>query len=268
MAVREPPASKRNRSWSRASICCGDKTTMRAAASSMARGIPSRRRQMDAMALALSSVGVKAGSTALRARRRVVWPRGQLTLREKPMPADPEERATAPGRWSRLARSAPHGSWRQSAAAATHEATSERARRRRRSGARSCPARAAAHGGVDCRAMRRARSALGSSRIPRTEAIVCGIRPGTESGVRSTNQTPSGNSFTRVAASRKASRVFPTPPAPTRVNSGDDATTAGNSWSSFRRPTKLVSSAGRLWRVAAGALGDGSATTSTAAMKR
>ena len=65
------------------------------------------------------------------------------------------------------------------------------------------------------------------SRIPRTVAIVCGIRPGT-SGARSTNQTPSGNSFTRLAASRRASRVFPTPPAPTRDTSGDDATAAVN----------------------------------------
>ena len=213
----------------------------------MARGIPSRRRQMDAMALALSRVGVKAGSTALRARRRVVWPRGQLTLRETPMPAHPEERATAPGRWSRLARSAPHGSWRQSAAAATHEATSERARRRRRSGARSCPARAAAHGGVNCRAMRRARSALGSREFPGRwrSSAVSGRAPRAASD-RPTRHRPEIHSRAWPRAARPAAFFRPRQHRP-ELDSGDDATTAGNSWSSFRRPTKLVSSAGRLW---------------------
>ena len=64
-AVRAPPVSRRNRSCNRASICAGDRTTTRAAANSIARGMPSSRRQMRAIASALSRVGLKVGSTPL-----------------------------------------------------------------------------------------------------------------------------------------------------------------------------------------------------------
>ena len=54
----------------------------------------------------------------------------------------------------------------------------------------------------------------------------------------------------QVRASRTASRVLPTPPAPVSDTNREDASNRGKSSELFRRPTKLVSSAGRLWRAA------------------
>ena len=58
--------------------------------------------------------------------------------------------------------------------------------------------------------------------MPSTVAIVWVTKSGAESGARSTHQTPSGKSFTRLDASRIARRVFPTPPAPVKVSSRVD----------------------------------------------
>ena len=151
------------------------------------------------------------------------------------------------GRRSRLTRPALHGSSRESATPARRGAEPRRARRRRRSGARSYPARAGAHDRAASSSRASRADRCGPSRTPRAVAIVCATRSGTESGARSTSQTPSAE-FAHEAhdASRTASRVFPTPPAPVSDSSRDDASTPGNSRSSFRRPTKLVSSAGRL----------------------
>ena len=54
-----------------------------------------------------------------------------------------------------------------------------------------------------------------------------------------------GEFVTRSDASRTASRVFPTPPAPVSDSSRDDLSTS-EARQLARRPTKLVSSAGRL----------------------
>ena len=53
-AVRLPPVSSRNRSFNRSLICSTDSTFSRAAASSIASGMPSRRRQISATVGALS----------------------------------------------------------------------------------------------------------------------------------------------------------------------------------------------------------------------
>ena len=60
-----------------------------------------------------------------------------------------------------------------------------------------------------------------------------------------TSHTPSRNARRSPAAARSASRVLPTPPTPVSVTSRDPASSRLTSASSPRRPTKLVSSAGR-----------------------
>ena len=63
-AVRSPVVRSRNRSASRAPICSTDSARTRAAASSMARGIPSSARHSVATAPALSSLTANPGSEA------------------------------------------------------------------------------------------------------------------------------------------------------------------------------------------------------------
>ncbi|MDT5328320.1 MAG: hypothetical protein QOF25_5472, partial [Mycobacterium sp.] len=62
-AVRAPPVSNRKRSCRLSRISFSDKTRTRAAASSIASGTPSRRRQISVAAAQLSSVRRKSGRT-------------------------------------------------------------------------------------------------------------------------------------------------------------------------------------------------------------
>ena len=82
-------------------------------------------------------------------------------------------------------------------------------------------------------------------RSSRALATVCGSSCGSWRAASSTNHTPSGNVRRTSAAIRSASRVFPTPPTPVRVSIRLLASSRRVSASSRRRPTKLVSSAGR-----------------------
>ena len=61
-AVRLPPVSSLNLSSRRSAICAGVNNLTRAAANSIARGIPSRREQIWAMDEAFSSVSLKRDS--------------------------------------------------------------------------------------------------------------------------------------------------------------------------------------------------------------
>ncbi|HXL96168.1 MAG TPA: hypothetical protein VN969_45235 [Streptosporangiaceae bacterium] len=63
-AVRLPPVSSRKRSSSRVATCSGSIVRIRAAASSMASGIPSSARQIRSAAGAVSVVRAKPGLTA------------------------------------------------------------------------------------------------------------------------------------------------------------------------------------------------------------
>ena len=62
----------------------------------------------------------------------------------------------------------------------------------------------------------------------------------------STHQAPSANPRARSAAIRRASRLFPAPPGPTRLTRRAAVSFFLISPSCWRRPTKLVISAGRL----------------------
>ena len=71
-----------------------------------------------------------------------------------------------------------------------------------------------------------------------------GTSCGSLSEASSTNHTPSGKVRRTSAAIRSASLVLPTPPTPVRVRTRLLARSLRVSCSSWRRPTKLVSSAG------------------------
>ena len=63
-ATGDPAVNNANRSSSRARICSADNTRARAAASSIANGIPSTRRHTRATATRLAAVSSNVGATA------------------------------------------------------------------------------------------------------------------------------------------------------------------------------------------------------------
>ena len=65
--------------------------------------------------------------------------------------------------------------------------------------------------------------------MPSVVATVCARSSGTVSGARSMSHTPSAKSFTRPAATRTASRVLPTPPAPVSETRREAARMPGSS---------------------------------------
>jgi hypothetical protein len=70
---------------------------------------------------------------------------------------------------------------------------------------------------------------------------------GSSTEASATSQTPPGKPRASSAAARNASLVLPAPPLPVRVSSRVRVSRRLTSLSSFRRPTKLVRSAGRLF---------------------
>ena len=217
---RAPPVSSGRRRSSRASSACGESSLIRAAASSIASGSPSRRTQISATAGAFSLVTAKSGLIAvrpldeqrdrrvLRRARRAVGSRCRIGQRQR---RDRElvlaaELAAAPG-WS------PAPSARRSLRAA-------RPRPARPPGpARSCRAPAAAAGragspsGCPGAAARRPRGSPAPGRWSRAPA------PGSLIGASATKNTPSANWSSSSAATWRPRRVLPVPPGPVSVTS-------------------------------------------------
>jgi hypothetical protein len=84
------------------------------------------------------------------------------------------------------------------------------------------------------------------SEIPNALATVWATSERSCNPDSSTSHTPSGNDRRTWAATRNASRVFPTPPGPVNVSSRAADNNRRTSTNSPRRPTKLLTSAGRL----------------------
>ena len=215
-ASTAPRVSKSSRSSRRPSRACGGSVRMRAAASSMASGSPSRRTQISATAGAFSFVTTNSG--------RMVWAR--CTKRATASYCD---RVAASGRCSTS------GSWRGVTANSCSAA--------RRSGARLVttnltsgaaprsgpmdgpPATSCSKLSSTSRIRRLLRCSVRDSstvwpvpaRTARVWAIVGRIRLGSAIGARLTKKTPSGNSSIASAASWSASRVLPVPPGPVSV---------------------------------------------------
>ena len=184
---------------------------------------------MRAMASALFGVGVKPESTAVaRSTKSCVA----------------SASASAPTGTDARASGSDNEGTRQTVSPDTPSASRLVARIRNAGALRSRASTSSAHAAIRCSQLSstsrssRSRSAssrasrtdrCGPSRTPRVVAMVCATRSGTESGARSTSHTPSAHSCTRSRESRKASRVFPTPPAPVSDSSRDDTSTPGNS---------------------------------------
>jgi hypothetical protein len=74
-------------------------------------------------------------------------------------------------------------------------------------------------------------------------------------GASSTNQTPSGYKRLLSRPARRATLVLPTPPVPVSVSRRVEDIARLMSESPWRRPTKLVSSTGKLPARAVGVVG-------------
>jgi len=85
------------------------------------------------------------------------------------------------------------------------------------------------------------------SRTSRTAATAAATRPGSEVEASSTSHTPSGRSGSSSRPARSARRVLPHPPGPVSVSNAAERCSSTMRASSSSRPTKEVSSRGRLW---------------------
>jgi hypothetical protein len=218
--------------------------------------MPSRRPQISATERAFAAVSVKPG----RARRdRSV---NSCTASNRPSSSllscaltgndsDGTRQVTSPGTpsGSRLvARSRSRGQ-----ASRSRSATS--AQRRARCSQLSSTSSSARS---PIAAARPSRSlAAPAARTDNAAAIAPETWPGSVSGASSTSHTPSGRPPTRPAAACSANRVLPQPPEPVSVTRRCPASRPATLASSSRRPTKLVSCTGRLWRPGSRVCGGG-----------
>ena len=181
-AVRRPAPSTSRLSPRRAAIWSSDSAAARAAASSMASGMPSRRRQISATAPAASSAGSKPG------------------------------RAAAARSQNSRSASASEGT-RQATSSAQRSGSRLVARTRTPGPARRTSSARRAHASIRCsqlsrtiNASRVARCATSASRAerdagigtPTASAAACATSAGSLRLARSTNQAPSGSSRQRV----------------------------------------------------------------------
>ena len=220
---------------SRARIACGDSSFTRAAASSIASGSPSSRRQISSTASRFSSVSSKLGFTRLRAldeeldaprrglerRRRgsiALLAQVERRLARREHASGPARRRAARGRARR--RAAPARSCRARAAPARRRAP---ARASRRAGRRATPRRRA-------RARSPSRRASGSGRRREVD----------EGGLRDVAGELAARPRSRAAS-------CPVPPRPVSVTSRASGRRASSSTaaSSAARPISGVGSAGR-----------------------
>ena len=237
----------------RALICSGDSTRTRAAASSMASGIPSSARQIAATSAALPGPSVNPGrdAAARSANRRMASNRCASLARRSASSG-----ATASGGTSHAVSAAMRSGSRL---VLSNRSPGELASSRWP----SC-----AHASIRCSQLssasssRRGRSASasvsssgrpGSSLTPMTAATREATSSGWRRSASSTNQAPSGNSSAVAARIRSASRVFPIPPGPHRVSARARRSIRPASAISRSRPMKLFGSWGSwAWTPAAG----------------
>ena len=240
------PAQQPERSSSRCRICSGDSTRNRAAASSIASGSPSRRRQIRPIVPWLPAVTVNPGRTSVA---RAGEQPDRLVLYRLPGPRQVFGSVTGNGATATMC------------SPGTPSACRLVARTRSPGTAASRSATTPAHRSTRCSQLSSTRSSCLSarwlittlragrvdrSRRPSASATVCSSNARSCNAASSTSHTPSANARRTPAATRSASRVLPTPPTPVNVTRRAVDSTLLASEISPRRPTKLVSSAGRL----------------------
>ena len=245
-AAREPPVKREKRWSSRASNSITGMTRRRAAANSMANGMPSSRRQIrPATEVVRSSPASAAPCCAARSVN-------SRTASELPIACAVSSSAGVSRdgtRWtyspampsgSRLVASSTMFGQLRSRASASLAHASMTCSQLSSSTRRLCRPTASTSVSAAARPS--------STGMPSTLATVTATSSGSCRGARSTNHTPSPEPSKSPAANWSASRVLPAPPEPVRVKRREAAIKRLTSLSSASRPMKLDAWTGRLFR--------------------
>ncbi len=255
-AVRRPPVSSRKRSPRPCSISATDMTLTRAAASSMASGMPSSRRQMATTGPAVDASSTKPGAVAAARSTNSRTDSAEATASmSTPSASQGVPRSPSGGRSS--------DGIGMVASPSIPSASRLVVRIRRARQSRSSRSTSLAQASMTCsqlssssrRSFPRRNSTTPSSAgrpavsgTPSARPTPSTTRPGSASGASSTSQAPSPWPSTRSPARCSISRVLPVPPTPTSVTSRSRSS-APRIWRSSReRPTNEVSSGGRFVR--------------------
>ena len=220
---------------------------MRAAASSMASGSPSRRAQMAATAAALSAPRTKSGRTAwARSMNRATASFAARPARSPARCGSGRARgwtgySRSPARWrtSRLVTSTLRPEHRASSSWTTGAAGTTCSKLSRTSSRRSAPIRSATAS---------TRFRVPSSTTPRTVAMALGTSAGSPIGESPTHAAPAGYVPRAAWAAAMLSRVLPVPPGPVRVSRRVVARSRLTSATSRARPMKLETAGWRLMK--------------------
>ena len=243
-ASARPRVSSRNRSSSSAAISAGRSAATRAAASSMASGIPSRRREISPTAATFAGVSEKSPRAAV-ARWANKDTASLAPAAAMPAAAGGSDSGRSPktcspptpsGCWLVARTRTPGQPRRMSAASAAAtlarcsqlSSTSSSALLVRKNST-TLPA-------VDRPVRGRARNAARTA---------CAIISPSPAACSSHSHAPSRKDGSWSAAACSARRVLPTPPGPVTVTSGDRAIAAASPASSSARPTNELSCTGR-----------------------
>ena len=240
--MRAPPVSTAKMSSRRSASCAAGRIRIRAAASSIASGRPSRRRQICRTAAALSSVTRNDGRTS--------WARcSKRRTASEPPSAAAVAVTTAPpggsdsgGTGQLHSPSTPSGSRLVARIDSAGQATSSRSARPATAAARcsQLSSTISVRRPDTCAAIASAASCPGVSGAPSWLATVWPTDAGSAAGASSTQQTPPGKVSPATAAAASASRVLPVPPGPVRVSSLVVASSCRTSRNSLARPTSDV----------------------------
>ena len=239
-----PRVSSRNRSSSSPAISAGRSAATRAAASSIASGIPSSRRQISPTAATFAGLREKSLRAAaarwanrdiasLSATAAMPASGGGSDSGRSPNTCSPP---TPSGCWLVARTRTPGQPRRMSAASAAAAAARCSQLSSTSSSALLVRKNSTTLPAVDRPGRGRARSAAKTA---------CAIASPSPAGCSSHSHAPSEKDGSRSAAACNASRVLPTPPGPVTVTSGDRAIAAASSASSPARPTNELSCTGR-----------------------
>ena len=240
-AARSPVVSSPNRSATRIRICSTDSARTRAAASSIASGMPSSDRQIAATAAALAGRQREAGRGRRRPGRRTAGPPPPRTRRRTRRPA------AGPARRSRPPPAAARGWWRSAAGPARRPAAAGQSRAQASSRCSQLSSASTSERGAQ-RVGERVERAGGPS--PRRRRAADATRATTRSGLDTSASSDVAGAVGEArrpsaASARSARRVLPMPPGPVSVTIRPANTSLRSSSSSCSRPTKLFGSVGR-----------------------
>ena len=191
-AVLLPEESNPNTSSSLAAICWGSSTRARAAASSMARGSPSRRRQICATAAAFSSPNANEGRTAwVRSTNNRIASLAAATARVTGLPASGSVSAgTSQARSPPIPSASRLVAMMRSRGQLFSNESASRAQASTRCSQLSSTSSASQSRSASSRASPADR--MPSRRTPSASATWCGTSSGFDKGASSTQATPSG----------------------------------------------------------------------------